>query len=409
MKKILAAVSVLGLLAILPSAAIAQAAPDAAPAVPAANAPTSAPVQDIQNRVGIAAVVNEDVITFSDINARVVLMLLGTPGAPPPEVRREIEARTLSKLIDEKLEMQEAKSLDIIVTDDQVQEGFTQIAQQNNMAVDEFKKRLIEQGLQIETLYDQIRAEIAWSQVARRKLRPQINISESDIDSEIIAMKNRPPEPAPAAVGPGGGPITATAETGPLVHLKQLVILFEKTDTKDIINAKIQRVAAMKAEIKNCADMDAKMQQFKNHGTNDLGTGPLNGLPPPLKKAVENLKIGELSNPVRGGNGVAVLMVCERIEPGQTAQAAAPAPAAPAPAAPAAPAETPAPAAQTNAGAGAEAGAENAAVSPEAASATASEAQRDDVANKLGLKRLLQMQERYLRDLRATAFIDKRI
>lgn len=373
MKKILVATTALMLLTALPSLAIAQSKP-----VPAA-------ASSIKNRVGIAAVVNEDIITFSDINARMGLMLAGAPGAPPDDIRREMETRTLNKLIDEKLQMQEAKSLDIAVTEDQVQAGFAQIAKQNNLEPEEFKSRIASQGIQADTLYDQIRAEIAWSQVARRKLRPQINVTESDIDNEIVAMKNRPPEPVAAPATPAG--IVATKETGPLVHLKQLVILFEPKDTETIINAKIQRTIALKSEIKNCVDMDAKMQEFKNHGTNDLGIGPLNGLPPPLKNAVKDLKIGQLSNPVRGGNGVAVLMVCQRIEPGQTAEATP------------VPAPAPAPVAEAQAPA----------VTPEAAAATADEAQRDEIANKLGLKRLLQLQERYLRDLRATAFIDKRV
>jgi hypothetical protein len=86
-----------------------------------------------------------------------------------------------------------------------------------------------------------------------------------------------------------------------------------------------------------------------------------------------------LSPPVRGDNGVAVLMVCERhVIPGREEPAAAPAPA-------------PVPkAAVASAGGG-------------------DDGSRDQIANQIGMKRLDQMQEHYLRDLRATAFIDKRI
>lgn len=391
MKKLLPVFAVLMLLA------ASQA--DAAPAA------KSGP-QTSANRVGIAAVVNEDIVTFSDINDRLKLLLQGSPGVPPDDVRREMEFRTLNRLIDEKLQLQEAKSLDIVVNEDQIQAAFATIAQQNNLPAEEFKRRLVESGLPIDTLYDQIRAEIAWGQVARRKLRPQINISESEIDSEIIAMKNAPPPvEAPAAAAP--------APAGTMVHLKQLVIMFEPKDSEQIINAKIQRALSLKGEIKNCAAMDKKMAEFKNRGTADLGKGPLDGLPPPLKTAVQNLKVGELSMPVRGQNGVAVLMVCERQEP----QQAAAAPAAPAPeTAPAAPAMTSATASTPIMADGAAppalpaetAEGEQAVVGP-VAPPTATEIQRDDVANRLGLKRIQQMQERYLRDLRATAFIDKRI
>lgn len=358
MKKMIAAALALALCAALPGAAAAQGS--AAP-VAAAGA---------KGRIGIAAIVNEDVITFSDINNRMQLLMAGTPRNPPDEIRREMEFRTLSKLIDEKLEMQEAKSLGIVVTDDQVQTGFANIAAQNNLPPEEFKKRITADGIQVETLYDQIRAEIAWSQVARRQLRPQINIPENEIDAELQAIQSGARAPAaPAALPPG-----VRGET--YVRLKQLVMLFDPKDPASVINAKIARAVALKDEIDGCDAMDAKMQEFKNRGTADLGMGPLNALPPPLKTAVENLEIGELSKPVRGQNGVAVLMVCERSENG------------------------PPPPPTAEAG-----------LLPNSAqlAAMTPEAQRDAVANGLGLKRMMQMQERYLRDLRATAFIDKRI
>lgn len=362
MKKMIAAVLALALCAALPGAAAAQGS--AAPV--AAAAPAGA-----KGRIGIAAIVNEDVITFSDINNRMRLLLAGTSGNPPDEIRREMEFRTLSKLIDEKLEMQEAKSLGIVVTDDQVETGFANIAAQNNLPVEDFKKRVAADGVPIETLYDQIRAEIAWSQVARRQLRPQINIPESEIDAELQAIQSgaRAAAAAPATLPPG-------VKGEVYVRLKQLVMLFDPKDPAGVINAKIARAVALKDEIDGCEAMDAKMQEFKNRGTADLGMGPLNALPPPLKSAVENLGIGELSKPVRGQNGVAVLMVCERSENGPPPPPAA-----------------------------------DAGMLPNSAqlAAMAPEAQRDAIANGLGLKRMMQMQERYLRDLRATAFIDKRI
>lgn len=352
--------------------ALALALCAALPGVSAAQGSAAPVAASAKGRIGIAAIVNEDVITFSDINNRMQLLLAGTSGNPPDEIRREMEFRALAKLIDEKLEMQEAKSLGIVVTDDQVQTGFSNIAAQNNLPPEEFKRRITADGVPIETLYDQIRAEIAWSQVTRRQLRPQINIAESEIDSELKAIQSgatAAAAPAPAALPPG-------VKAEPYVRLKQLVMLFDPKDPVSVINAKIARAVALKDEIDGCDAMDKKMQEFKNRGTADLGMGPLNALPPPLKTAVEGLEIGELSKPVRGQNGVAVLMICERSENG-----APPPPAA------------------------------DAGMLPNSAqlAAMTPEAQRDAVANGLGLKRMMQMQERYLRDLRATAFIDKRI
>lgn len=430
-------------------------------------------------RVGIAATVNDEVITISDVDNRVKLYLSGSPAQPPPEILRRMRAQVLDKMIDEKLELKEAKSLGITVGEDQLAEAFAQVAKQNNFTADEFKKRLALGGVRASTLNEQLKAEIAWSQVVRRKLRPQINVSESDIDSTIdqIARNRSKPQyhvaeiyltvasaaqdasvkqdamklveqiskgahfsdvarefsQAPGAAGggdlgwiqegqldpkidaalkqmqpgqisppvrtdggyhilflrdlqqPGGAAPQKQAAAAPepaaasvpsvVLNLKQIVIAVDPTDPAPIVAAKIARAQSLKSEIASCDDMDKKAKDFSSEGTGDLGRTPLSALAPDIRKAVGDLKTGELSQPVRTDKGIAVLMVCGREEHAAAPMAAdAPVPGA----APPIPRKD-------------------------------DQGSREEVANKIGMQRLDQMQDRYLRDLRATAFIEKRI
>lgn len=383
MKKILSAFVLLSVLA----------------AAPAFAAPTPERASATSGRVGIAAVVNDDIITFSDIQDRVKLYMAGSRGTPPPEVLRDAENKVLNRLIDERLQLQEAKSLGIVIGEDQLQGAFASVAEQNKLPPEEFKKRVQSSGVKIATLYDQIRAEIAWGMVARRKLRPQINVSESEIDMEIGMSGNPAPVPAaapPAEAEPTAAETPATAAETPaqaqapaqtIVHLKQIVIPVSPEDPEVIVGAKLSRAQSLKSEIATCDQMDAKMNDFTAEGTADLGKGSIDALPAPLKEAAEKLAIGELSIPIRTTSGFAVVMVCSREEIGGNAEATTAPAAAPTPVAAAPEQDAPAPAAPV----------EN------------TEANREAVANKIGLKRMIQMQERYLRDLRAAAFIEKRI
>ncbi len=440
-----------------------------------------APLQAVaKEMIGIAAVVNDDIVTLSDLNNRMNLYISGNPQRPTPEERKKMEQQVLNRLIDEALQLQEAKSLNITIDEDQVSQGFVNVARQNNMAPDEFKKRLAAAGVKVESLYAQIRADMAWAQVVRQKLRPQINISESEIDAALqqeqsvqgkpeyrvaeifLAVKdpavaedvqkkadsivaqlikgasfpavaqNVSEAPGAATGGdlgwvrpgqidkaleaalqkmqpgqlspplrsdkgfhilllrdvrhPGTGfvappPVAAPAAravTETIVALKQIMIPVAATDPAPVVNAKMARAASLKEEIDSCETMARKMQDFPSPGTGDMGKGALSALPEPIRQVVENLKIGELSEPVRAPNGVAVFMVCAREEaPAAAAETQQPAPA-PVPTAP-------------------------------AVAAPGSEASREAIANKLGGQRLDQIQERYLRDLRAAAFIDKRL
>jgi peptidyl-prolyl cis-trans isomerase SurA len=421
---------------------------------------------------GIAATVNDGAITLSDVKDRMKLYLSGSPQTPPLEALKKMQEQVLDKLIDEKLQIHEATALGITVGEDQMAEAFAQIAQQNHFAPDIFKKRLAAEGVRIGTLNDQLKAEIAWSQVIRRKLRPQINVSENEIDNAMDQLVRNRKNPqyhvaeiflsvanpaqdvtvraeaekiiaqvakgahfsdiarefsqAPGAAQggelgwiqegqldpkldaalkqmhpgqisrpvrtengyhilflrdaqqPGSTSPAATSEAAPpliadiAVRLKQILIPIDPKDPETIIAAKLARAQKLKSEVSSCESLATKSKEFASPSTGDLPKMPLGELPPSVKTAVENLKIGELSAPVRTDKGLIVFMVCERDEP-EAQKTASPPP--------------PIPKFHDK----------------------ADQAAREEIANKLGMQRLDQMQDRYLRDLRATAFIEKRI
>lgn len=409
---------------------------------------------------GIAAVVNDSVVTMTDVRERADLYTFENP--PSPEQRKVVEKQVLSRLIDEALQLQEARKLGITISDADVASGFADLAQQNGTTPEEFRKNLEDKGAPVRSLQNQIRASMAWGQVVRRKLRPQVDISDGEIDLALNQLENtkdklqyhvaeiflgvtdpakdkdiqdeaqkmivqltqgasfsamaREFSQAPGAsnggdlgwvqegqldaelnaalskMNPGqisppvrtskgyhilllretrqnGTAVQAAAPAGksPLVTMKQLFIPVTPKDTKKAVATKNAKLHAMRKELTNCDLMAKKMKQYKSRDTGDVGRAPLSSLPPDIRKIVESLKVNELSKPIHTPTGIAVIMVCSRENPGEQKTAEAEKPA----------------------GNG--------------------EAARDDIAQKLGMKRLDQMATHYLNDLRATAFIDKRI
>ncbi len=408
----------------------------------------------------IAAVVNNSIITMTDVRDRTNLYLSGQH--VPPAERRNMEQKVLSKLIDEKLELQEAQKLGISVDEKQVNAGFAFIAQQNHLSPGAFRNNLQSSGVNINTLYAQIKAEIAWDQVIQRRIKPQINISESDIDltmkqitlhktkrefhiAEIMlkvpnaAAKEQVRSKAEdlvqkirqganfeavaqkysdgAAAQSGGdlgwveegqltrrldlalralsdgqisNPIYANGgyhilflldtrgvvggnldASSPVVDLKQIVIPVKKDDTQEVVQAKLERGLGLGHTVKGCAAMDAQMKNFPYKGTGDLGSGPQDSLPEPVRDIVAQLRIGKLSKPIRTPDGWAMLMVCSRHKQAATAESG-----------------------------------------PDGIPGNLSlddKRERQDIADKLGMQRLNQMAAHYLSDLRAAAFIQKKI
>ncbi len=137
----------------------------------------------------IAAVVNEDAISESDVNDR-MKMVIASSGLPDNrEIRERMRPQILNTLIEERLRVQEAVRLEIEITPEDITQGFAAIARQNNYAPEQFRAILARQGVPTRTMEDQIRAQIAWSQVVQVRLRPQVLIADNEIEAELARLR----------------------------------------------------------------------------------------------------------------------------------------------------------------------------------------------------------------------------
>lgn len=138
---------------------------------------------------GIAAVVNQDVVTKSDLMARHDLIAASTGLPRTPELMAKLRPQIVDMLIEEEIKMQEANRLKIEVTKEEIAQGFKSIADQNKVSPQDFRKMLESSGIRVGTMEDQIRAQIAWTKVVQRKIRPQIEVSDADVDSELEQLR----------------------------------------------------------------------------------------------------------------------------------------------------------------------------------------------------------------------------
>lgn len=137
----------------------------------------------------IVAVVNKGVITESDVKARMDLIAVSSGLKPSKELDEKLRPQIVDMLIDEQIRSQEAERLNLKIDPKEVDSGFEQIAKQNNIPADVFKKALEERGIKVNTMRDQIRTQIAWTKVVQKRVRSKIEITDADIDSELDRMK----------------------------------------------------------------------------------------------------------------------------------------------------------------------------------------------------------------------------
>lgn len=167
----------------------------AAAALAVASLGLAAPV-NAQNAEGVAAIVNDKVISTFDVRQRAAMLLMFANLQPTPELLERARSQALRDLVDEQLQVAEASRFEITVAGDTIDRRMTDMAARSQMTLDALTADLARNGISVTTLRNQIRAEIAWQRLIAGMYGSRVRISENDITQtqERIAANARRPQ-----------------------------------------------------------------------------------------------------------------------------------------------------------------------------------------------------------------------
>jgi len=148
-------------------------------------------VAQAQRSDSIAAVVNDDVVTYTDLYDRMNLVMTSARMPDTKDFKERILPQILTGLITERIQMQEAERLGLSAAQEEIDREFASLAQQNNLQPAQFKGLLQRDGINIATLEKQMAARLAWGKVIQREIRPRVQLSDSDIQDEIARLRLR--------------------------------------------------------------------------------------------------------------------------------------------------------------------------------------------------------------------------
>jgi peptidyl-prolyl cis-trans isomerase SurA len=136
-----------------------------------------------------AAIVNGSVVTDLDVDQRLNLALAASGTRLPAEEQQRLRAQVLRNLIDEKIQIAEAKEHEVTIDEAQVTEYFGQVSRNFRQSPEQFSEFLKMNGSSKQSLMDQIRAELAWSRLLRRRVEPLVNVGDDEVNSIIDKLK----------------------------------------------------------------------------------------------------------------------------------------------------------------------------------------------------------------------------
>lgn len=241
----------------------------------------------------VVARVNDDAITDFDLSQRVQFSVKTIGLQDTPELRQRMAAQVLRQMIDEKLQIQNAKRLGLAATDAEVQQRLGEIERGAGLSPGQFKLFLQSIGVPYEIAAQQFEAQISWTKVVRRKVRPQVDVSEAEIDDALSRMRSN----------------VGKTES----HVAEIFVPVDKADNAADAKRSTERILE---QLKRGAPFAAIAQQFSQGTTaqtgGDLGWVLPGSLDPALDVAIDKLQPRQFSEPIRSAAGWHILYVIDR-------------------------------------------------------------------------------------------------
>jgi len=139
----------------------------------------------------ILRIVNDEPVSSYDVQSRMRLIMATARNPASEQALQRLRAQVIETLIDERLQLQEAESLGIEVTDQEIQDAIGRIEEQNGMPSGQLVQALTARSVDANTLVAQIRSTLAWRKAVGQRLRTNVSVSEADIDSYLNALQQK--------------------------------------------------------------------------------------------------------------------------------------------------------------------------------------------------------------------------
>jgi peptidyl-prolyl cis-trans isomerase SurA len=229
-------------------------------------------------------------ITSLDIDQRAKFAEMNTH--KPPD-RQEV----INTLIDEILELREAKRFGLDITDSDVNEQFNSIA--SNMGVDAQKlsQMLTSGGASAETLKQRLRAQMAWNALVRGRYKASLEIPDSDVEAEL--QLHKPDE---------------KNEVGYEYIMRPIILVVPHGSPDTAFDARKKDADALRVRFQTCADGIPFARALPEVAVRDPVNKSSADLPQALRDILDKTDVGHLTPPEQTAEGIQMFAVCSKKE-----------------------------------------------------------------------------------------------
>ena len=225
--------------------------------------------------------VNGDPITDIQISQRQSLMKLEGKSS---------QQAAMDELVNEALELQEAKRLKLDVSEAEIDEAVLQLARQIKVSLSNLQKVLTDNGVGMQTLRDRMKANLAWNKVTGSVINSRVQISDADIDKAAKAK--------------------LTAANSFDYILKE--VYFIMPGGKGNASARTAQANQYRKSFNGCDGAVQLSLSYTDAAVRDIGRRNANQLPPPIADELGKLNVGGITKPRVVDGGISMLAICAK-------------------------------------------------------------------------------------------------
>ena len=261
------------------------------------DADADRPADGTQPLDGIVAVVNQGVITESELQAQMHLIegrMAATPGAPTP-VPDELRRQVLEQMILQLAQEQYADDYGLKPSAAEVDRAVADVAQNNGLSTQQLEERLRGEGVTFDAFRRQLVAEIVAARLRERETASNVTISEGEIDAEL-AKSGKVAQPE--------------------YDVRQILVkLPENVDAKTVERQQ-KRAADLVARARKGEDFATLAQNSSDAGDaaggGEIGWRKAEQLPGLFADALRTMKPGDVTDPIRSPAGFHILKLQDK-------------------------------------------------------------------------------------------------
>ena len=240
----------------------------------------------------VAVIVNDGVVLESDIQQRITDFkknaTLNGEKIPSDEILRE---DIQEQLITAEIQLQIADRVGIKISDEELNLTVKRLAQQNNLSIEEFIKVVEERGDSYSDLREEVRKNLKINRVQQGRIQNKIQISRDELTNFLETEE-------------------AQNQLGPELKVRQILIRNNSSKNADTVYQEAL------SGLENGINIENLISNFsEDNDSGDLGWRKLPAFPELFSDYIKDMKIGDLSVPIKSGAGNHILYLEDKRGP----------------------------------------------------------------------------------------------